>query len=162
MERLTHKAHSALGWVWATKDMQGAIDRLAAYEDTGLEPEALEAGKSLFKFLAENKSCPVGALRRVSELLDAEQDGRLVVLLRGGDTAAEGKSLPEREAEILAGLEAHGTGMPRCGQCPYKRLGITRCRERLCRDAAELIRALGDNGRVGGMGGEQGTNQPAG
>ncbi len=59
------------------------------------------------------------------------------------------KSLPEREAEILAGLEAHGTGLPRCGQCPYKRLGITRCREQLCRDAAGLIRALGGKRRRG-------------
>ncbi len=67
----------------------------------------------------------------------------------------EQKSLPEREAEILAGLKAHGAGMPRCGQCPYKRLGTTRCREALCRDAAGVIRALdGGRGKGGNVDGK--------
>lgn len=59
-------------------------------------------------------------------------------------------ALPERElenlagteAEILAGLEAHAIGLSGCGRCPYKQLGAMSCREQLCRDAAELIRAL--------------------
>ncbi len=52
------------------------------------------------------------------------------------------KALLEREAEIVAGLEAHAIGLPGCGRCPYKKLGPLSCREQLCTDAAEQIRAL--------------------
>ena len=45
MERLTYKAKSNCGYVWALRTpgtgMQMAIDRLAAYEETGLEPEEI-------------------------------------------------------------------------------------------------------------------------
>lgn len=48
MERLTCKAPSGHGWVWAVKTTgvhttQNVIDRLAAYEDIGWEPEKLKA-----------------------------------------------------------------------------------------------------------------------
>jgi len=51
-----------------------AIDRLAAYEDTGLEPEAVEAMKTAIK---EFDGISIDHLL---ELVQAEKDGRLVVL----------------------------------------------------------------------------------
>ncbi len=56
------------------------FDRLAAYEATGLSPEELEGEKLLLQYLAKNKGCMVSALRRLQEIMEAEKDGRLVVL----------------------------------------------------------------------------------
>ncbi len=78
MERLTYRDKDGMammkergGW------KSGGIERLAAYEDTGLEPEQV----------AELKSFTQGGIHKVDdgwkhvqELLQAEQDGRLVVL----------------------------------------------------------------------------------
>lgn len=59
-----------------------AIDRLAAYEDTGLEPEEAKALKAYVDrkavaMITEINGVPID---RVLELTEAEQDGRLVVL----------------------------------------------------------------------------------
>ena len=90
MERLTtrYDGHAVMEWEYEEKyttsewiDM--LTDRLAAYEDIGLEPEEikerLEAGKELFFELADlyNDLGPVDHLR---ELVQAEKDGQLVVL----------------------------------------------------------------------------------
>lgn len=59
-----------------------AIDRLAAYEDTGLEPEEVTAikhalmGREIAK-ITEFDGIPI---QRLQELAQAENDGRLVVL----------------------------------------------------------------------------------
>ena len=53
-----------------------AVDRLAAYEDTGLEPKTLN---EFAPFLLEMKM-NIGAMRHLKELIQAEKDGRLVVL----------------------------------------------------------------------------------
>ncbi len=70
-----------------------AIDRLAAYEDTGLEPEEIKIALdgATREFMAYDDLGPIDHLR---ELVQAEQDGRLVVLpCKVGDTvfAAEEK-----------------------------------------------------------------------
>lgn len=59
-----------------------AIDRLAAYEDTGLEPEEVMQTKLALigKVLAEIKEFEGVSLDRMIELAQAEKDGRLVVL----------------------------------------------------------------------------------
>ncbi len=61
-----------------------AIDRLAAYEDTGLEPEDIDALQKRERGLAEmlvNVSCGcVVPYTRLAELAQAEKDGRLVIL----------------------------------------------------------------------------------
>ena len=81
MDRLTYRDKDGMammkergGW------KSGGIDRLAAYEDTGLEPEQV----------LELKSFTQGGIHKiedgwkhVQELLQAEQDGRLVVLGEG-------------------------------------------------------------------------------
>lgn len=62
-----------------------AWDRLAAYEDTGLEPEKiekiLERGTPLEGGTAElmKEYLSLGSIDHLRELVQAEQDGRLVV-----------------------------------------------------------------------------------
>lgn len=90
MERLTTK--SVLGGWTLRVPRQEAIDRLAAYEDAGLEPEEVAEYKRLCdsyvqagldaKFIqfcidATKSGLTIGGLR---ELAQAEKDGRLVVL----------------------------------------------------------------------------------
>ena len=65
------------------------VERLAAYEDTGLEPESVEAlklsmmGKAISE-ITEFDGLPIDRLR---ELAEADKDGRLVVLpCKVGDT----------------------------------------------------------------------------
>lgn len=63
-----------------------AANRLAAYEDTGLEPEDLKKAfneTAILKLAAQALSTTPDHLR---DLLQAEQDGRLVVLPCGTDT----------------------------------------------------------------------------
>ena len=58
------------------------IDRLAAYEDTGLAPEEIEVLKTALmgKSLAEIKEINGVPVKRMIELAEAEKEGRLVVL----------------------------------------------------------------------------------
>lgn len=65
---------------------QGGVERLAAYEDTGLEPEDVrrlqQDWTSLIMTLDE-----MGGMPHLHELVQAEKDGRLVVLpCKVGDT----------------------------------------------------------------------------
>lgn len=57
-------------------------DRLAAYEDTGLTPESVEALKlsMMGKAIAEIKEFNGLPVDRLRELAEADRDGRLVVL----------------------------------------------------------------------------------
>lgn len=70
---------------------ENVFNRLAEYEDTGLEPEEILTGKELAEVacalisLKEYKS--LGTIDHIRELLKAEQDGRLVVMpCNVGDT----------------------------------------------------------------------------
>lgn len=62
-------------------------ERLKAYEDTGLEPKSVEAlklsmmGKAISE-ITEFDGLPIDRLR---ELAEADKDGRLVVLEKGGN-----------------------------------------------------------------------------
>ena len=62
------------------------LERLAAYEDTGLSPQAcIEAGEIEAGLSAEDYS-----IHRMVELMRADKDGRLVVLpCKAGDTVYE-------------------------------------------------------------------------
>lgn len=91
MERLTVKRQDGR-WALANNDgvsnleqlekVPRAIDRLAAYEDTGLEPEEVRAQKGLFDYIAPDCDLSDGVRRfqHFRELVQAEKDGRLVVL----------------------------------------------------------------------------------
>lgn len=87
MERLTRRmcrSWSVIpGYELSTvKGMQAVVDRLAAYEDTGLEPEEVVQTKLALmgKVLAEIKEFDGFPVNRMIELAQAEKDGRLVVL----------------------------------------------------------------------------------
>lgn len=58
------------------EDYRDALNRLAAYEDTGLEPEICAEYKK-FEDEAVSKNVPFS---RIIELMDAESEGRLLVL----------------------------------------------------------------------------------
>lgn len=59
------------------------VERLAAYEDTGLTPQACAEAREAGKVLSR---CDI-SFRRLAELLKADMDGRLVVLpCKVGDT----------------------------------------------------------------------------
>lgn len=66
--------------------LEEIVDRLAAYEDTGLEPEdiegILERGTPLEGGTAElmKKYLSIGTANHFQKLAEAEKDGRLVVL----------------------------------------------------------------------------------
>ena len=98
MDRLTYRDKDGMammkergGW------KSGGIERLAAYEDTGLEPEEIERivdaygrGHTLRTESAERLEI-VREIKtdRLRELMQAEQDGRLVVLPCGTDVYLE-------------------------------------------------------------------------
>lgn len=88
MERLTYwnKEYGCWSYHGPSGD---AAKRLAAYEDTGLEPEEVRAQKDLFDYIAPDCGLCDGVRRfqHFRELVQAEQDGRLVVLpCKVGDT----------------------------------------------------------------------------
>lgn len=58
------------------------IDRLAAYEDTGLEPEEVRSQKELFDYLVfdSTPSEDIERFKRLRELAEADREGRCVVL----------------------------------------------------------------------------------
>ena len=78
MERLT-EYEVVGGHVHAvpTRDVDQAMMRLAAYEDTGLEPEQCENAKTIIESAFSDDTSKA---ERIRELLKADKDGRLVVL----------------------------------------------------------------------------------
>lgn len=81
MKRMT-KYESVAGHahaVPAISDMDAIMMRLAAYEDTGLSPQACAEAREAGKVLS---SCDI-SFGRLAELLTADKDGRLVVLEKG-------------------------------------------------------------------------------
>ena len=65
------------------------VDRLAAYEDTGLEPEAVETVKLALaaKHMVDLETLNNTPISRLVELAEADKDGRVVVLpCKVGDT----------------------------------------------------------------------------
>lgn len=60
------------------------VERLAAYEDTGLEPEQCENAKAIIESAFSDDTSKA---ERIRELLKADRDGRMVVLpCKVGDT----------------------------------------------------------------------------
>lgn len=63
------------------------LERLKAYEDTGLEPESVEALNlsMMGKAISEITEFDGLQIDRLRELAEADKDGRLVVLPGGGE-----------------------------------------------------------------------------
>ena len=89
MERLTYrpkepyisKSSGDLIEAYSDADIRGIINRLAAYEDTGLTPELVRETAELAIWVHEN------GLDKIREWIKADKDGRVVVLpCKVGDT----------------------------------------------------------------------------
>ena len=86
MERLTFIDH--LGWYvngnGGERIRSSHINRLAAYEDTGLEPQDIISAVDMAKIACAlhelNAYKDLGPIDHIRDLIKAEQDGRLVVL----------------------------------------------------------------------------------
>ena len=93
MERLTYRDKDGFPMMKKRGGFkQGGVERLAAYEDTGLTPESVEALKlsMMGKAIAEIKEFNGLPVDRLRELAEADKDGRLVVLpCKAGDTVYE-------------------------------------------------------------------------
>ena len=109
MERLTYRDKDGMammkergGW------KSGGIDRLAAYEDTGLEPEDLKKAfneTAILKLAAQVLRTTPDHLR---DLLQAEQDGRLVVLpCKVGDRVFHVRRVTQAEAKRMGAPVRH-------------------------------------------------------
>ena len=87
MERLTEKRESG-AWPekgWTDEAIAECLDRLAAYEDTGLEPEEIEKAMDIVKS-AVSVFEDFG-VDRLAELAQADRKGRCIVLpCKKGDT----------------------------------------------------------------------------
>lgn len=135
MERLTVKRADGR-WALANNDgakpveqmekIRFAIDRLAAYEDTGLEPEEVTQIKLTImgKSLAEIKEFEGVSINRMIELTQAEKDGRLVVLPDAKYTDADGEKALQQAMWV-------------CGNTnnPVTRYTADAIAEKLCREA---------------------------
>ena len=80
MERLTEKREGG-AWprkIWSSETIAECLDRLAAYEDTGLEPEEIEKAMDIVKSAVS--AFEDFGVDRLAELAQADRDGRCVVL----------------------------------------------------------------------------------
>ena len=103
------------------------VDRLGAYEDSGLEPEEIEKNKQdveagYLKVTARRYGIDVSRLR---ELVEADREGRLVMLdeprkpLIWGDDNHDSILCPNCKHDLMGGFqEADSCEVPMY-QCPY-------------------------------------------
>ena len=106
MERLTYRDKDGMammkergGW------KSGGIDRLAAYEDSGLEPQDIISAVDMAKIACAlhelNAYKDLGPIDHIRDLIKAEQDGRLVVLpCKVGDTVYQIDAERVYESEV--------------------------------------------------------------
>ena len=92
--------------------------RLKAYEDTGLEPEAVETVKLALaaKHMVDLETLNNTPISRLVELAEADKDGRVVVLPGKGyssiDIARDGVSYRPEHWNIYLTAYAHGQNTP--------------------------------------------------
>lgn len=104
------------------------VDRLAAYEETGLEPEAVEHLKlaSMGKAIAEIKEFEGVPVDRLRELAQAEKEGRLVVLTAEKIFELTWDAGPN--CDLICPVSINGVG-----QCDFCENGKLYIYERTCR-----------------------------
>ena len=116
MERLTKKHYGGNGYYMACsehcnkecfdcKEIDKIIDRLAAYEDTGLEPQDIISAVDMAKIACAlhelNAYKDLGPIDHIRDLIKAEQDGSLVVLpCKVGDTVYQIDAERVYESEV--------------------------------------------------------------
>ncbi len=161
MERLTRRYVDGQAWVSmdhvaASMEYEcvgPAIDRLAAYEDTGIDPKELNDYKTLCELYAQSgldakfvQACielmkdgvTIDFIDHLRELVEAEQDGRLVVL--------------HKDYSDKDGKEALRRAMWECG---YTNNAVTRytadaIAEKLTHEEAEAALEAQKGGRADG------------
>ena len=111
--------------IWDEDLLEKQIDRLAAYEDTGLEPEDLKKAfneTAILKLAAQALSTTPDHLR---DLIQAEQDGRLVLLdepmrpLVWGDKERDTVLCPRCLCDLMGGFEFAPSSETMMFQCPH-------------------------------------------
>lgn len=121
------QGHCADGCAWE----EAAWERLAAYEDTGLEPEEvaerLRTCKELVQiFERADLYNGIGPIEHICELSQAEKDGRLVMLPDAKYTDADGEKALQKAMWV-------------CGNTnnPVTRYTADAIAEKLCREARD-------------------------
>lgn len=108
MERLTYRDKDGFPMMKKRGGFkQGGVERLAAYEDTGLTPEEVlqkdKADEIALKLMRLADLESLCSYTRLRELAEADKDGRLVVLpCKVGDTVYRIFNPPSREPVISA------------------------------------------------------------
>lgn len=90
------------------------VDRLAAYEDTGLYPESVEALKlsMMGKAISEITEFDGLPIDRIRELAEADKDGRVVVLpCKVGERWADEDGRAVRITAVIVSIEPFGTNI---------------------------------------------------
>lgn len=88
--------------------------RLKAYEDTGLEPEAVETVKIALaaKHLVDLETLNNTPISRLVELAEADKDGRVVVLpCKVGERWADEDGRAVRITAVIVSIEPFGTNI---------------------------------------------------
>lgn len=113
MERLTNNALPMWGYMDNGNELRDYLDRLAAYEDTGLEPEEvcglceMDSRARMADLLRLEEYQALGPVHHLRELAQAEQEGRLVVLQCAvGDIVYALWSVPTADKYIIYCAEA--------------------------------------------------------
>lgn len=93
------------------------VDRLAAYEDTGLEPQDIISAVDMAKIACAlhelNAYKDIGPIDHIRDLLQAEHDGRLVVLpCKVGDSIY----IPDLEKKIPVKVRVQGISISVSGR----------------------------------------------
>ena len=93
---------------------EAVCDRLAAYEDTGLEPEAVETVKLALaaKHLVDLETLNNTPISRLVELAEADKDGRVVVLpCKAGERWTDEDGRAVRITAVIVSIEPFGTNI---------------------------------------------------
>lgn len=127
MERMTRKDEQGYYVPVAIPPMLSChrsecVDRLAAYEDTGLTPEEVAEYKK-FEDEAVGKGVPFS---RIVELMEADRDGRLVVL---PDVGTEWLSTWDSGATCALECPVLLDGKQHCDICEHGVLFVAQRRE---------------------------------
>ena len=111
MERLTYRDKDGFPMMKKRGGLKkGGVERLAAYEDTGLEPEEAKRMSNILMDVGIDYNCSWEYVKnwllddRLRELAEADKDGRVVVLpCKVGDTVwVTGRDNVPREMELEA------------------------------------------------------------
>ena len=89
-------------------------ERLAAYEDTGLEPEAVETVKLALcaKHMVDLETLNNTPISRLVELAEADKDGRVVVLpCKVGERWTDEDGREVRITAVIVSIEPFGTNI---------------------------------------------------